>query len=72
MRSVYMIGKVKFSASVSMLVNAREMFTSASEILLCQTYEQSVVKQQLYKVTQHVIGSKHIATIIGLKNWLGR
>jgi len=48
------------------------MFTSGSEVLFCQAYEQSVVTQQLYKVTQHVIGSKHIATIIGLKNWPGR
>jgi len=68
LRSVYRNGKVKFSTSICMLVNAKDMFTCGSEVLFCQAYEQSVVTQQPYKVTQHVIGSKHIATIISLKN----
>lgn len=72
LRSVYRNGKVIFSSNISMLLNARDMFTSGSKVLLCEACEQSVVMQQLLEVTQHLTGGKHIATIIGLKNWPGR
>ena len=42
---------MKFSAIISVLVNARDVFTSGSEVLFCQACEQSVVTQQLFKVT---------------------
>jgi hypothetical protein len=62
---------VKFSANSSVLVNARDMFTSGSEALFCQACEQSVVTRQLFEVTQHLIGSTSIATIVNLNIWPG-
>jgi hypothetical protein len=39
------------------------VFTSDGKVLFCQACEKSIVAQLRSQVTQHLSGSKHIATI---------
>jgi hypothetical protein len=43
------------------------VFTSDGKVLFCQVCGKSIVTQQCSQVTQHLSGSKHIATIARLK-----
>jgi hypothetical protein len=50
----------------------KDVFTSDGKVLFCQVYGKFVVIQQCFQVTQHVSGSKHIASVVRLKVRPGR